>query len=63
MTPIKNEFYGDSFRWFMGVVEEAGNDEPQLGRVKVRIYGIHGTRDQVPVADLPYWPEASDSSL
>ncbi len=38
----------------MGVVEEARNDEPQLGRVKVRIYGIHGTRDQVPVADLPY---------
>jgi hypothetical protein len=54
MKTIQSEFYGDISRWFVGVVEEAGNDEPKLGRVKVRIYGIHGGRDQVPIEDLPY---------
>lgn len=49
-----NEFYGDNFRWFMGVVEEAATDNPKLGRVKVRIFGIHGTRQEVPIGDLPY---------
>ena len=48
------EFYGDNFRWFMGVVEEVGNDQPKLGRVKVRIFGIHGNRAEVPISDLPY---------
>lgn len=54
MKTMQSEFYGDISRWFVGVVEEAGNDEPKLGRVKVRIYGIHGGRDQVPISDLPY---------
>lgn len=53
MSLISSEFYGDNVRWFMGVVEEVGNDNPKLGRVKVRIYGIHGTRDQIPNEDLP----------
>lgn len=48
------DFYGDSIRWFMGVVEEAASDEPKLGRVRVRIYGVHGSRAEVPVSDLPY---------
>lgn len=46
-------FYGDQVRWFIGVVEEIGTDEPRLGRVRVRIYGIHDTRDKVPISDLP----------
>jgi hypothetical protein len=46
-------FYGDQIRWFIGVVEEVGTDEPKLGRVRVRIHGIHGPRDQVPISDLP----------
>lgn len=54
MKTITQGFYGDSVRWFMGVVEEVGQDDPPLGRVRVRIYGIHGTRDEVPIADLPY---------
>ena len=54
MKPIKKEFYGDSFRWFIGVVEERSSDQPRLGRVKVRLYGIHGNREEIPVADLPY---------
>lgn len=46
-------FYGDQVRWFIGVVEEVGTDEPRLGRVRVRIYGIHGDRSEVPIGDLP----------
>ena len=46
-------FYGDQVRWFIGVVEEVGTDEPKLGRVRVRIYGIHGDRSEVPIGDLP----------
>lgn len=54
MDIINSEFYGDEVRWFIGVVEEVGGDEPKLGRVKVRIYGIHGDTSQVPLDDLPY---------
>ena len=54
MNPINSYFYGDTTRWFMGVVEEVGTDDPQLGRVKVRIFGVHGFRSDVPNADLPY---------
>lgn len=54
MRTIQSEFYGDKFRWFIGIVEETASDEPKLGRVKVRIYGVHGDRQQVPTADLPY---------
>lgn len=46
-------FYGDQSRWFIGVVEEIGTDVPKLGRVRVRIHGIHGNRDEVPISDLP----------
>lgn len=54
MEIINSEFYGDETRWFVGVVEEVGGDEPKLGRVKVRIYGIHGDENQIPTEDLPY---------
>lgn len=46
-------FYGDQIRWFIGVVEEVGTDIPKLGRVRVRIHGVHGSRDQVPISALP----------
>lgn len=48
------QYYGDSTRWFIGVVEQVGGDIPQLGRVRVRIFGIHGPASEVPLADLPY---------
>lgn len=41
---MHSEFYGDETRWFIGLVLDI-NDPIQLGRVKVRIYGIH-TGDQ-----------------
>ena len=37
---IKSDFYGDSTRWFVGVVVNY-NDPEERGRVQVRIHGIH----------------------
>lgn len=54
MRYIDNIFYGDETRWFIGIVEETNTDEPRLGRVRVRIHGVHDNRDAVPVSDLPY---------
>jgi hypothetical protein len=51
---MNSSFYGDQMRWFIGVVEETGTDEPRLGRVKVRIHGVHGDSGNVPTEDLPY---------
>jgi hypothetical protein len=51
--PNTSVFYGDKpIRWFVGTVVEKGNDEPRLGRVKVRIEGVHGP--DVSNADIPY---------
>ena len=51
--PMLSEFYGDQpMRWFVGVVVEKGADVPRLGRVKVRIPGVHGP--DVTNEDLPY---------
>jgi hypothetical protein len=48
------DFYGDNIRWFIGRVVE--NDDPlRLGRVKVRIYGIHtSNRQDIPDHSLPW---------
>lgn len=53
MKTINNAFYGDSMRWFVGVVEETGTDEPKLGRVRVRIHGVHGDQSDINTSDLP----------
>lgn len=52
------DFYGDETRWFTG--EVVSIDDPlELARVRVRIYGIHGTDKQlVPDDDLP-WAQVS----
>ena len=49
-----SQYYGDVTRWFIGVVEQVGGDVPQLGRVRVRIHGIHGPASELSLADLPY---------
>jgi len=50
---LSNDFYGDSFRWFIGVVKDVGDDR---SRVRVRIFGVHHTEDQTKVSDgdLPW---------
>jgi len=54
MKTIQSEYYGDSFRWFVGIV--VSNKDPlKLGRVKVRIRGIHSSNiDDIPTNDLPW---------
>lgn len=48
------DFYGDQVRWFTGQVVDI-NDPIQLGRIKVRIYGIHSESTiDIPDADLPW---------
>lgn len=45
---ISDDYYGDRFKWFVGVVKETVADN---NRVKVRIFGIHRTDDQTRVSD------------
>ena len=48
------ENYGDQFRWFIGVVTQ-NVDPMQLGRVQVRIFGVHSdVEENLPNAQLPW---------
>lgn len=52
---INKEFYGDSHRWFVGVVINSSPPAGFEGRVKVRIHGIHNRNTgQVQESDLPW---------
>jgi len=54
MKILDSEFYGDKNRWFIGVVTN-NNDPRALGRVQVRIHGIHsGNPQDIPFEDLPW---------
>ena len=54
MRAITTEFYGDDVRWFMGEVKSI-NDPDMLGRVKVRVFGIHSEdTSDVRDTDLPW---------
>ena len=48
------DFYGDNLRWWTGIVVD--NADPyRVGRVKVRIYGIHNEdKNEVPDVALPW---------
>ena len=49
-----SNFYGDSTRWFIGVIEDI-NDPLRLGRVRVRIRGVHTPQqDEIQTGDLPW---------
>lgn len=43
-----DDFYGDKFKWFIGVVKDTAGDK---NRVRVRIFGVHRTDDTVDVSD------------
>jgi hypothetical protein len=48
------EYYGDETRWFIGNVVDI-NDPLHLGRVRVRIYGIHSPDTvDIPLGTLPW---------
>jgi hypothetical protein len=54
MKTIQDDFYGDYFRWFIGVV--VNNKDPlKMGRVKVRVRGLHSKSEaDIPTTDLPW---------
>lgn len=48
------EYYGDETRWFLGIVMDI-NDPEELGRLKVRIFGIHPDNTiDASLDDLPW---------
>jgi len=48
------DYYGDQTRWFIGVVVDI-KDPLQMGRVRVRIHGVHSDNTtDIPDADLPW---------
>jgi hypothetical protein len=49
-----NGFYGDDTRWFVGSVINNNDNEFKLGRVQVRIYGIHDNLEMIQNKDLPW---------
>ena len=55
MIPRKYiDYYGDQTRWFIGTVVSL-EDPEQLGRIRVRIYGIHSeNKSDIPDNDLPW---------
>ena len=55
LSSIRSEYYGDNTRWFVGVVEDVADLALKLGRVRVRIFGIHSPNTaDVPTEDLPW---------
>lgn len=51
--PFETHFYGDDPRWFVGVVETPSSAD-SLGRVRVRVYGLHtNNAADIDTYDLP----------
>jgi len=48
------EYYGDQTRWFLGEVVNVKNDPLKLGRVRVRVVGVHDDKKLIKDADLPW---------
>lgn len=53
MKIIQTGFYGDTTRWFIGTVVNHTGDPLRLGRLQVRIVGIHDNFD-IGLGDLPW---------
>jgi len=54
------KYYGDTTRWFIGTVVDV-NDPVEMGRVRVRIYGIHTSNvEAIPTSDLPWAQTMAD---
>lgn len=51
---IQSDFYGNSFVWWSGIVEDR-NDPLKLGRVRVRVFGLHSENTtRIPTDSLPW---------
>ena len=48
------DFYGDQTRWFLGEVVIVKDDPLKLGRVRVRVHGVHDDIKNIKDADLPW---------
>ena len=44
-------FYGDETRWFVGTVKK--HDPESIGRLQVRIHGIHGPDVRMMICLMP----------
>ena len=54
MENFSKDFYGDEFRWFLGIVEDI-MDPLEMGRVRVRVFGMHSPYyKDIAVEDLPW---------
>lgn len=55
LTPIKREFYGDDYRWFLATVISSRPPAGLEGRIKIRIIGVHNDSTiEIPESDLPW---------
>lgn len=53
---MKQLYNKDGFNWWIGVVEDRMDPE-KIGRCRIRIFGYHPGRTQVPTEHLPWaWP-------
>ncbi len=48
------EYYGDQTRWFLGEVVKVKDDPLKLGRVKVRVVGVHDDKKLIKEDHLPW---------
>lgn len=50
------DFYGDNSRWFLArVINNQDPAVPPLGRIQIRIYGVHSeTQEDIPESKLPW---------
>lgn len=54
MEEIRNFMGKEGFTWWMGVVEDR-KDPDQLGRVRVRVFGLHtDNKEMIPTDSLPW---------
>lgn len=61
LNKFPTTFYGDTIRWFVGIVINKA-DPDHLGRVQIRIYGIHDDLENIPNSDLPWAIVAAPTS-
>ena len=47
-------FYGDQSRFFLGIVVNNDDTELHLGRVQIRIFGVHDNWEDIPDWSLPW---------